>query len=145
MKNRDQILEAIKSGKKSKCIDGRDFQRLATFFPEEDLKEFGFSPKDGVEYKPQELTRENVLSELQSDLAFGFKKALNQRGISSGLMYEVVKLWMWVLDDKLADHDTYPMYGLPLFKAVAVKYGFENEIGDDSGSEQKYNINCKCQ
>lgn len=32
-----------------------------------------------------------------------------------------------------------PMYGLPLFKATAEKYGWENPIGDDSGSEDYYN------
>jgi hypothetical protein len=31
------------------------------------------------------------------------------------------------------------MYGLPLFKATALKYGFNNPIGDDLGSEDKYN------
>ena len=31
------------------------------------------------------------------------------------------------------------MYGLPIFKATAVKYGFENPIGEDTGSEKKYN------
>lgn len=31
------------------------------------------------------------------------------------------------------------MYGLPIFKATAVKYGFENPIGDDSGPEAEYN------
>ena len=30
------------------------------------------------------------------------------------------------------------MYGLPLLKAVAVKYGFKNPIGDDEGTEDKY-------
>jgi hypothetical protein len=28
---------------------------------------------------------------------------------------------------------------LPLFKAVAVYYGFPNEIGDDDGNEEWYN------
>lgn len=27
------------------------------------------------------------------------------------------------------------MYGLPLFKATAVKYGWENPIGDDNGTK----------
>lgn len=31
------------------------------------------------------------------------------------------------------------MYGLPLFKATALLYGFDNPIGDDSGSEEYYN------
>lgn len=29
-------------------------------------------------------------------------------------------------------------YGLPLFKATAVKYGWDNPIGEDSGRERKY-------
>jgi hypothetical protein len=31
------------------------------------------------------------------------------------------------------------MYGLPIFKATAQKYGFNNPIGEDTGSEEKYN------
>ena len=31
------------------------------------------------------------------------------------------------------------MYGLPLFKATAVKYGWENPIGYDNGEEEFYN------
>lgn len=33
----------------------------------------------------------------------------------------------------------YAFYGLPLFKATAVKYGWDNPIGEDSGREKKYN------
>jgi len=36
------------------------------------------------------------------------------------------------------DESEYAQYGLPLFKATAVKYGFSNWIGDDTGSEDKY-------
>jgi hypothetical protein len=32
----------------------------------------------------------------------------------------------------------YAQYGLPLFKATALKYDFENPIGDDLGNEPKY-------
>ena len=35
--------------------------------------------------------------------------------------------------------DNYAMYGLPLFKATAVKYGWDNPIGDDTGEEDFYN------
>lgn len=34
--------------------------------------------------------------------------------------------------------DDYGFYGLPLFKATAVKYGWDNPIGEDSGRERKY-------
>lgn len=37
------------------------------------------------------------------------------------------------------DKENYAMYGLPLFKATAVKYGWENPIGDDNGDEEFYN------
>ena len=63
-------------------------------------------------------TRENILEALQSDVAFGFEKALDKRGLSSGMMFEVVKMWNWILneDDELANwgDDNYAMYGLPI-------------------------------
>lgn len=127
-----------------KCIDGRDFNRLAKFIPYNMLKDFGLVPRE--EYNNEEkwnsivipFTRENVLEQLRKDVEFGFEKALNKRGISSGLMYECVKLWNFVLEEGLEDFDSYSMYGLPLFKATAVKYGWNNPIGDDEGSEYKY-------
>ena len=138
VKTKEQILNAVKDGKDSQCMDGRDFSRLAGFFPTADLKFFGFELKDGAKHEPEKLTEETVKKQLKSDLEFAFEKALDCRGISSIFMYEVVKMWMWVLDDDLADFDNYTMYGLPLYKAVAVKYGFNNKIGDDKGSESKY-------
>lgn len=45
-----------------------------------------------------------------------------------------IKLSLSINDD---DND-YAFYGLPLFKATAVKYGWDNPIGEDSGRERKY-------
>lgn len=53
-------------------------------------------------------------------------------------MYEVVQMWNCILEEGLEDFDSYAMYGLPLFKATAVKYGFDNPIGDDTGAEDHY-------
>lgn len=55
-------------------------------------------------------------------------------------MFAVVLRWNRVLEEGLEDYpeDNYAMY-LPLFKATAEKYGWENPIGDDSGSEDYYN------
>lgn len=141
MLTKEQVLDAVKDGRKSGCdhIDSRDYSRLLDFFESEHFETFGFKIKEGAEHIPKEWTEATIMDQLRADVAFGFEKALNQRGISSGLMYEVVKMWMWVMEDDLQHHDDYPMYGLPLFKAVAVKYGFENPIGDDSGDERKYN------
>lgn len=136
-----KTLEQIAENYKSNTLDGRDLNRLAKFIPEEMLPKFGLSVKPEFvgqhEHKP--FTRENILEQLRGDVEFGFKKALNRRGISAGLMHEVVCMWNWILEEGLEGFDEYPMYGLPVFKATAVKYGFPNEIGDDDGSEAKYN------
>lgn len=63
---------------------------------------------------------------------------MNKRGISAGLMYEVVSMWNWILEEGLENFDKYAQYGLPLFKATAEKYGFDNPIGSDKGNESKY-------
>lgn len=65
---------------------------------------------------------------------------LGQRGISASLMFECVMMWNYILEEGLEDwdEDDYAFYGLPLFKATAVKYGWDNPIGEDSGRERKY-------
>lgn len=80
-------------------------------------------------------------SNLSLIVEFGFEKALDQRGISASLMFYVVLRWNQVLEEGLENYpeENYAMYGLPLFKATAVKYGWENPIGDDNGDEEFYN------
>lgn len=119
-------------------IEDRLGKRLCQFLTIEQAKKIDWEIKDS-NWKPKEFTKENILKQLESDVEFGFEKALNKRGISAGMMYEVVKGWLIILEDPLKDFDDYPMYGLPLFKAVAVKYDFFNPIGDDLGSEDYYN------
>ena len=134
-----KTLDFIIQNYKSDSLDGRDLNRLAQFIPKVSLPLLGLSLKDdSVEWNPKEFTRENVLEQLKSDVEFGFEKALNKRGISAGLMYEVVSMWNWILEEGLEDFDDYAQYGLPLFKATAVKYGFDNPIGEDDGDEYKY-------
>lgn len=79
------------------------------------------------------------MKQLEEDVRFGFEKALNQRGISASLMFECVMMWNYILEEGLEDwdEDDYGFYGLPLFKATAVKYGWDNPIGEDSGREKK--------
>lgn len=137
MKTIEQILESHES----QTLDGRDLTRLAQFLTVEQIEKLGLSfnsPEEREAHVPIEFTKENVLKQLEKDVAFGFEKALNRRGISSGLMYEVVQMWNKILEEGLEDFDSYAMYGLPLFKATAVKYGFDNPIGDDTGSEDHY-------
>ena len=140
-------LEQIKNHvavKGSNCLDGRDISRLSAFFPVEDWPALGLQLRDGVDPStvepPEPFTPEAVRTQLARDLAFAFEKALNKRGLSASFMYEVVKMWMWVLEDDLQawNDDNYAQYGLPFLKAVAVKHGLPNEIGDDNGDEDCY-------
>lgn len=135
-----KTLEQIYKSYDSQCLDGRDLHRLADFISKEDGHKIGIEFKEDAKHEPIDFTRENVLKQLKQDVAFAFEKALNQRGISSSLMYEVVKMWNWILEEGLEDwsDDNYAQYGLPLFKATAVKYGFDNPIGDDEGNEDEY-------
>lgn len=142
MLTQKQVLDAVGAGRKSECMDERDYGRLISFLPVSDWKTLGLEPKEGIEHTPRPWTRENILEQLAKDVEFGFEKALNRRGISASLMYEVVRMWLWVLEDDLEKFKNYEQYGLPLFKAVAVKYGFTNEIGDDVGNEHKYSADC---
>lgn len=140
-----KTLEQLK-GLTSRCVDGRDFYRLAKFIPYNILNEFGIEPKEEYDNEEKwnetkvEFTRENILKQLEKDVAFGFEKALDKRGISSSLMFECVRLWNYILEEGLGDwsESNYAMYGLPLFKATAVKYGWDNPIGEDDGNESMY-------
>ena len=137
MKTLEQLLKY-----EAKCFDGRDQIRLGFFFTEEQLSSIGVELKEEYVGKHETipLTREIVIEKLKGDVAFGFEKALDRRGISASLMFEVVKMWNWILEEGLEDfsYNNYAQYGLPLFKATALKYGFDNPIGDDSGNEYKY-------
>ena len=138
-----KTLNQIKENYKSNTIDGRDLNRLAQFILENEFKDFGLEIKEEFIGTHQHIlfTRENILKQLEEDVDFGFEKALDQRGISASLMFAVVKMWNWILEEGLEDWDenNYAMYGLPLFKATAVKYGWNNPIGGDEGYETKYN------
>ncbi len=135
-----QTLEQVLENFKSEAIDGRDANRLADFMPEDQLADIGITLKEEFigKHKHIEWTEENILKQLERDVEFGFKKALNQRGISASLMYEVVGMWNGILENGL-NEDSYAMYGLPRFKTTAVHYGWENPIGDDNGDEVHYN------
>lgn len=139
MKTLEQVLETYES----QTLDGRDMARLAKFVPYDKLSLIGVKLKDEVTEEEWNtmvvpFTKENVLEQLKDDVAFGFEKALGKRGISASLMYNVVSMWNWILEEGLENWSEYAYYGLPLFKATAVKYGFDNSIGEDKGSEEYY-------
>ena len=56
---------------------------------------------------PIEFTKQNVLKQLESDVAFGFEKALEKNLLISKLMFDVVKEWLFILEDPLKDFNKY--------------------------------------
>lgn len=142
MLTKDYIIENYKDF--SVFLEDRFGARFADFLTKDEAKRLGIFAEKSIEKwddsKVKDWTEENIISQLRCDVAFGFEKALDRRGISSSLMFEVVRSWNRVLENELADwdEDRYAMYGLPLFKATAVLYGFDNPIGDDEGTESCY-------
>jgi len=92
------------------------------------------------EIESQTDLRQYLLEILEDFVHRGFDKALCQRGISASINFNSVLTINQILEEGLEnwDESEYAQYGLPLFKATAVKYGFSNWIGDDTGSEDKY-------
>lgn len=124
MKKISEILENY--DEYATYLDDRFGKRLCSFLTIEQMKEIGFALNDeNKDYKPKEWTEENILSQLKEDVEFGWEKACAERGISSSLMYEVVKSWCKVLENGLEEFDEYDAYGEPLFQAVADKYGWD--------------------
>lgn len=131
MLTQQQVIEAVRAGRKSACIDGRDYGRLTEFMPASEWPAFGFKVKDGVDpatVPVRPWTREEIISQLQSDVLFGIEKAEDQRGISSSLMVHCVAMWMWILEDaSLQVVPQYDDYGLEYLQEVRSKYLIRSE------------------
>lgn len=126
MKTIEQILGNYEEYKTH--LDDRLGRRLCQFLTVEQMESIGYkyrSEEDAKAHTPIPFTEENVLMQLKEDVEFGWEKACNQRGLSAGMMHEVVEAWCEVLENGLAGSVPYAPYGKPLFKAVAEKYGFE--------------------
>jgi hypothetical protein len=119
------VIEAVRAGRASRCIDGRDHQRLVDFFPHTQWHEFGFGLVDGDDLPAlREWSEAEIIAQLRKDVAFGIEKAEGMRGISASTMVIVVEMWLWILDDDLESGD-YNDYGLAFLREVGDKYGLE--------------------
>ena len=141
MLTKDQVIEQISEGK-TFTLDARDYARLCKFMSISEIEtmeqyvSYRLNLKE--DYLPEKWTEDNILFQLQDDLSFAFEKALDKRGISASIMNDVVKMWLWILEDDLQYDEEYEYYGLPLLKKVALKYNFDNPIGDNEGNEEEY-------
>ena len=134
MKKIEEVLNNYEEYKT--FLDDRFGVRFIDFLTCEQAEKIGFRIKEGYikehDENVKEWTRENILNQLKEDVEFGWEKACDERGISSSLMFEVVRTWNRILEEGLEDwdEDNYGPYGKPLFEATANKYGWELE--DDS-------------
>lgn len=147
MRTIDQVLEMAKKGRLAEAPDRRDYRRLTMYAPLERWEDLGFKAPDPSKVPPRkEWTEANVLADFQVDVAFGFARALDARSNTKAAwtargMWCCVRMWLFILQDPLWNCDReadFDFYGLPLFKAVAVKFGWPNPIGEDTGREAKY-------
>ncbi len=81
----------------------------------------------------------NIIKSLSVSLYKAFNFALNKDKVNSMIYFNEIKAWCFILDNKnLYNFKTFNHFGLPLYKAVAIQYGLENQIGDNNGNEKCY-------
>lgn len=126
MKTLDYVKNHIGEFEEDDILDRRFTKRFIDFLPVEEWGQFGFGYCGEEPYVPKEWTEENILAQLKSDVEFGYLKAINERGISSGLMCFVVRAWCKVLENglELPDEET-GSYCINQFTSVAKHYGWE--------------------
>ncbi len=77
------------------------------------------------EWSSKELTRENVLENMQEYMEFAIGKAEDHRGISAERSVIKMNSFLWMLDapDRREIMDTnYPQYGAPILKEICERY-----------------------
>lgn len=117
-------------------------EAVIDFLTEQEIIELGMGVELKYEYKgkhiPIEFTKENIMKKLEVHVCKGFKSALDKISLYAQMEYNIVCTLNWILDEGLDNFKEYKYYGLPVFKATALKYGFNNPIGQDTGLEDKY-------
>lgn len=138
MKTLDYVIEHHDEIEQDKFFDTRWTTRLLEFLPAEYIEKYGYTygGTDINERKVKEWTEENVLAQLKEDVEFAIEKATNHRGISSGLMNDVLRSWCIVLENGLEDTD-YGFYGDKLIKKIDKYYNF-NLVDDNTFDEDFY-------
>ena len=145
MKQLTELLKLVENGKIHKEI----IKYFEMFIPSESLEKGNYCfiayNEDGTDRTVKEWTQENVLEQLKTMTAEGFVLAFSHRGTASAWLGIAIKVYLNLLEDgwdkKLAKSPMTVVYCLPLLKAVAIRYDFENRIDGDNGDEDQYYIN----
>lgn len=134
----ETILKNYKDWKT--VLDDRFGARLCKFLPDEDLWKIGFET-DKPNREILDWTEENILDQLKRDVEFGWEKACNQRGISSGLMVDVCQKWCDVLENGLHYDPDYTDYGKSFLHEIDQKYGWhltDVDVSEDSYAQERW-------
>ncbi len=123
MKTLEYVKEHIDEIEQDGFLESRFTKRFMDFIPVDEWEKFGFRFTGEVHPEVKEWTEENIISQLKEDVEFGIEKAINHRGISAELMYDVVKAWCIVLENGL-ENTEYGWYGHSMFEAVDKYYNF---------------------
>ena len=126
MRTQQEIVDRMKA---ESSIFAFGSEVLAGYLELEHLRPFCKRDADLADHKPSPLTSEHVLAEMRGYMEFAWGKALGHRSISASRSVEKFAAWLWLLGDdemfSFAEADsTYAQYGVPVLKAISVKYGF---------------------
>lgn len=105
-------------------IDMRFTKRFLDFIPTDEWGNYGFKYTGEEPLEPKEWTEKNILEQLKRDVEFGYKKCVDERGISSELMAMVVNAWCKVLQNGLDLNGDDGWYHRKQFTIVAKHYGW---------------------
>ena len=112
----DEIVQKIESMNGYEDLDGRRANRLIGLLTYELAKPYLKPEVTEADWKP--TTQTELRANSRGDLTFAWTKALGHRGISAGLMAEVMKDWVWLLcpeaDYKATKDAPYENYGAPI-------------------------------
>lgn len=120
----EYMKEHIKDIEQDQVLCAGWTKRMMQFMPYEELEKYGYKLSEDIDpstYKPKEWTEENLMDQLKEDVDFAIEKAINHRGISAGLMNDVLISWCIVLENGL-ENTPYGWYGDKLIKALNEKY-----------------------
>lgn len=128
MREIDYVKKHFDEFEKDNFLDRRFTSRFIDFLPTSEWENYGFAYTGQEEYKPKEWTEENILKQLKTDVIFGYKKALYNRGISSELMAMVVNAWCKILENGLNLDGKDGYYHIKQFEVVAEHYGWTEDM-----------------
>jgi len=139
MKSYDEVINLFKKGQVyprylTHFFNDLDLWKLCMYIKSKDLQLFGFMLKENENCQKwdkkveKKWKRKNFIKELKKELGYAFDKMNKKEGLAVALIIELIKMWLWILDDDLWKNEEFEPYGLPFLEKVALKYKFNKEV-----------------